>query len=608
MKLLELLAPAKDLESGIAAINYGADAVYIGAEKFGARAAVGNSIQDIEAFINYAHKFNVKVYITINTVLFDNELTEVEHLINKLYNISADAIIIQDLGILEMNLPPIPIFASTQTNNYSLDRIKFLECIGISRIILARELSLKQIKEISDNTIVELESFIHGALCVSYSGQCYFGEAVYGRSANRGICAQPCRMQYTLEDDKGKIYVKDKYLLSLKDLNLTSSLGELVKGGVTSFKIEGRLKDINYIKNITAHYRKILDEIIEQNPAFRKSSSGKINIDFTPEPSKTFNRGYTNYFVDGKNNNLASFNTQKSIGEFVGKINHIEKKFITIDSNKSFHNGDGICFLNKKDELTGTKINIVDGNRLFIQSLENVFIGAEVFRNADTAFENILNSSKTHRKISLRIELIIWKEALKVITVDEDNHQYEKIFSVIGEAAENKSKMLDTIKKQFIKSGDSIFDIKLNLKIENDIIPFVPFSKLNEIRRKVFADCEQLRLKKYKKAIKQIVPNEVEYYQNKLNYKHNVTNKLSEQFYKRHKSDVVEKGFEKDKNVEDLTIMTCKYCIKKELDICPLDKGKNAVQNDVPLYLKDAKNTFRLVFDCAKCEMSVKLK
>jgi len=334
MKKIELLAPAKDLESGKAALIYGADAVYIGAPKFGARSAAGNSLNDIKQLIGFAHKFYAKVYVTLNTILHDNELVEAQDLINELYKIGTDALIIQDMGILEMELPPIPIFASTQTNNISWQKIKFLEDTGIQRVILARELSLEQIKEIHSKTTVDLEFFVHGALCVSFSGQCYFSHAIDKGSANRGTCAQPCRSYYSLLDKNGNTLVKNKYLLSLKDMNLSEHINELIDAGISSFKIEGRLKDINYIKNITAYYRKQIDEVLKKKEGFEKSSSGKIVYDFNPDAEKTFNRGYTDYFLNGRTKEIASLDTQKSIGKYIGKVKSVKKNYFIIVSLK----------------------------------------------------------------------------------------------------------------------------------------------------------------------------------------------------------------------------------------------------------------------------------
>lgn len=357
MKELELLSPAKDLATGIAAINCGADAVYIGAPKFGARAAVGNSLSDIKQLINYAHQFRAKVYITINTLLYDDELAEAEALIKQCYDIGTDAVIIQDMGIFEMGIPPIPKFASTQTNNYSVDQIKFLESVGVQRIILARELSLEQIKEIRNATTVDLEFFVHGALCVSFSGQCYMSCALTGRSANRGECAQPCRMLYTLEDADGNVIVKDKYLLSLKDLNLSNRIEDLIDAGITSFKIEGRLKDTVYVKNVTAHYRQTIDDVMKRKDGFVRSSSGKSIINFTSDPAKSFNRGFTNYLVDGKSGDNSSFNSQKSIGKYLGDVTKTGNDFITINTKEKIVNGDGLCYFDKDDVLQGFKKN-----------------------------------------------------------------------------------------------------------------------------------------------------------------------------------------------------------------------------------------------------------
>ena len=324
---IELLSPAKNLETGIAAINCGADAVYIGAPKFGARAAAGNSIADIAKLVLYAHNFFAKVYVTINTLLFDNELEEARKTVDELYLSGVDAIIFQDMALLEMDLPPIPLFASTQTHNYKLERIKFLDQLGINRIILARELSLEQIKEIRQNTSAELEFFVHGALCVCLSGQCYLSHALTGRSANRGECAQPCRMKYTLTDKSGKVIVKDKYLLSLKDLNLSEHLNKLISAGISSFKIEGRLKDAAYVKNITAYYRTLIDDILENKTVYKRASSGKSLFTFSPDPNKTFNRGYTEYFLTDHEKSRANIDTPKSMGEFLGSIKKLTSNF-----------------------------------------------------------------------------------------------------------------------------------------------------------------------------------------------------------------------------------------------------------------------------------------
>jgi len=357
MRKIELLAPARNLETGIAAINCGADAVYIGPEKFSARSAAGNSLEDIEKLISRAHLFHAKVYATINTILFDKELEEAGKLITDLYDRGIDAVIIQDMGILEMNLPPVALHASTQADNYDIERIKFLDRAGFPRIVLARELSLDQIREIRKNTQCELEFFIHGALCVSLSGRCYMSASMGGRSANRGECAQPCRKSYTLTDANGEIISKNKYPLSLKDMNQTSNLKDLIDAGVDSLKIEGRLKDVDYVKNVTAHYRKALDNILEGRSDIAKASSGRVYFDFTPDPLKTFNRGYTDYFLRERSGSISSPHTPKSLGKEIGRVTETGNSWFKIISSEKISNGDGLAFFDKDKNVAGVKAN-----------------------------------------------------------------------------------------------------------------------------------------------------------------------------------------------------------------------------------------------------------
>ncbi len=401
MQTVELLSPAKNATFGIEAINHGADAVYIGAPKFGARSAAGNSMQDIESLINYAHKFNARIYIALNTILKGNELPEAQQLIRNLYNVGADAIIIQDMGILQLDLPPIALHASTQTDNRTVEKVDFLEKAGFSQVVLARELSLEQIKNISSRTSVPLEVFVHGALCVSYSGQCYISQSLGKRSANRGECAQYCRLPYNLIDAEGKTILADKHLLSLKDLNLSNYLTDLIDAGVYSFKIEGRLKDLDYVKNVTAFYRQRLDEILSTSKTKKKSSSGNIFYFFEPNPEKTFHRGSTCYFLHGRTEDtIASFDTPKSTGEYIGKINDVTKNYFTISKNKlspTLHNGDGLCFINKRGEFCGFRLNKVEENRLYPAQMPMIDKNTTVYRNLDYEFSG--NRSSVYRQI-----------------------------------------------------------------------------------------------------------------------------------------------------------------------------------------------------------------
>ena len=405
MKRIELLSPAKDLETGIAAINCGADAVYLGAAHFGAREAAGNPIADVERLIQYAHKYWARVYVVVNTLLYDEELDEAQRLIGQVYQAGADALIIQDAGLLELDLPPIPLFACTQMHNHTPERVAFLEQVGFQRAILARELSLPQIHEIRAKTSIELETFIHGALCVSYSGQCYLSYAIGGRSGNRGQCAQPCRRPYKLLGREGQVVSNRRYLLSLHDLNLSASLDELVDAGVCSFKIEGRLKDKTYVMNVVAHYRKLLDAVLNER-AMRPTASGTIHLDFEPDPNKTFNRGYSSYFLYDRGADIAANDTPKSIGEPLGMVVSADRGSFTLEpSSPPLQPGDGICFLDANRELTGTTINRVVDRSIFPENMEHLKPGVQVFRNHDHAFTDVLVKSQSVRKIGVEMRL-----------------------------------------------------------------------------------------------------------------------------------------------------------------------------------------------------------
>ena len=422
MKKIELLSPAKNAKLAICAIDYGADAVYIGANSYGARVNAGNPIEDIIKVVEYAHKFNSKVYVTVNTILNNNEIKNAQKLIYDLYSINVDAIIFQDMGLLELELPPIKLFASTQCHNVSFEKVKFLEQCGISRIILARELSLEQIKNICQNTNCEIETFIHGALCVSYSGQCYLSAYNGNRSANRGNCAQVCRKKYSLLNSENKIIKKDKYLLSLKDFNASNYLEKLINVGVTSFKIEGRLKNENYIKNVVAFYRQKLDEIIQQE---QRPSYGNVVFDFNPDINKTFNRGFCDYFLDGKRKNIANFDTPKAIGEKIGIVIEAKNKYFILDNN-FLNNGDGICFYDENKNLVGTNINKVINNKIYPNSFDKIKKGVVIYRNYDINFEKTLKNSRVKRKITCNI-IFEYNNDDYIITIKDRYFSYQMI-------------------------------------------------------------------------------------------------------------------------------------------------------------------------------------
>jgi len=597
---LELLSPAKDIECGKAAITCGADAVYIGAPKFGARAAAGNSLAEISKLIDYAHKYWVKVYVTVNTIIYDKELEEVRELITQLYNIGADAIIFQDMAILKMDIPPIQLFASTQTHNYELDRIKLLDEVGIKRIILARELSLEQIKKISHSVNAELEFFIHGALCVCLSGQCYLSQSMCGRSANRGECSQPCRLQYSLIDKNGKVIVSDKHLLSLRDLNLSAYLNDLITAGIKSFKIEGRLKDIGYVKNITAYYRQKIDSIIEFNSSLERSSSGISIIPFNPDPDRTFNRGYTSYFIKGKDKNLSSGNSPKSTGKLLGKVIRVDKESFTIDTSEKIVNGDGLCFFNKEGMLLGMNVSKVNNNTVYSKELENIKKEMQIYRNHDHAFSNELKKDCT-RNISATIIIDATKTGLLLTAIDENNISVSLEASIENSAEDRTGNMQDIFKRQFSKSGGTIFSIKeVIVNISNPV--YLSVSSINDLRRKLLNMLEQKRLKNIPKIKSEIVKPKINQSKKQLDYKANIVNKLSEEFYKDLGADEIEQGIELQKDYVEKSLMTCKYCIKYELGFCPRNSDKTLEE---PLYLVQQNKKYKLVFNCKDCFMEI---
>jgi len=577
---IELLAPAKDKECAICAIDYGADAIYIGANAFGARQNASNNLDDIKQIVDYAHKFYVKVYVTINTILDDKEILEAQKLIFKLYDIGVDAIIVQDMGLLELDLPPIALNASTQCNNRTLEKVKFLEETGFSRVILARELSLEQIKKISENSSVEIESFIHGALCVSYSGQCYLSQSIGNRSANRGECAQPCRKKYSLLDENGKYLVKDKHLLCLKDFNASNEIAELIKAGVTSFKIEGRLKDKNYIKNVVSFYRQLIDNYAQ------KTSSGKIFYDFEADLNKTFNRGYTNYFLKERGE-IFNFDSPKFKGEKVGKVKKVFEKYFVYDGKK-LSNQDGLCFFDGKD-LNGFLVNKIDGNKIFPNKNTELKEGITLYRNIDVEFNKKLDNSKTTRKI--KVDFLFTDE--KLIATDEDNNNVEIILEKF-ESATNVQKAQENIINQLKKTGETDFYVeKVELCLEQT--PFIPVSKINEVRRNILELLMEKRLHNYKRPVAKEI-KEIPYFEKEIDYKGNIHNSYAKLFYEKRGATVKEFSFEKQK-ANNAELMRTKHCIKFALNKC---KSKDK------LFLEDEYGKrYPLIFDCKNCEMVI---
>ena len=597
---IELLAPAKDYETGIAAINHGADAVYIGAARFGARQAAGNSVEDIARLVNYAHIFGVKVYVTLNTIIYDEEVPQVEQLVKELYDAGVDALIVQDMGLPGMDIPPIPLHASTQMDNRTVEKVKFLSAIGFPRVVLARELTLEQIREI--HTAVpqtELEVFVHGALCVSYSGQCYASQHCYGRSANRGACAQFCRLEFDLQDADGKIIDSGRHLLSLKDMNRSASIEEMLDAGVTSFKIEGRLKDASYVKNITAYYRERLDAVFARRKEYARASQGKCYPQFTPVPEKSFNRGFTDYMLHGSKDGITSFESPKSKGEYIGRVKFVSRNYFTVVGGE-FNNGDGACFVGQNGKLQGFRINKVEGNRIYPQTMPRIESGDELYRNYDCDFERQLSRPDSPRRIavSLRFSDSAFGFCLQATDESGVEHCIEMPFK--KEVA--RSSQRDNIITQLGKWGNTPFEVTaVDVELSNDW--FVPSSLLSEMRRTL---CDIL-LKERRAAVERtdmrLKETDAAYVTTALDYKGNVSNSYARKFYNRHKVTDVQPAFELE-GKEGATVMFCKHCIKYSFGWCS-KSGKPSPYKE-PFYIVSGDGRkFRLVFDCKECLMKV---
>ncbi|MDR0725711.1 MAG: U32 family peptidase [Prevotellaceae bacterium] len=600
VRKIELLAPAKNLETGIEAIYHGADAVYIGAPRFSARAAAGNSLDNIAQLVNLAHIFHAKVYVAINTILKNDELADAEQLIRDIYHTGADAIIIQDMGILNFNLPPIPIHASTQMDNRNIEKIRFLEKAGFSQIVLARELSIGEIKDVASHTNVALEVFVHGALCISFSGRCYISQALAGRSANRGECAQYCRLPYNLQDAEGNFLSSGKHLLSLKDLNLSKHLEELLDAGISSFKIEGRLKDISYVKNITAYYRNKLDEIFERRPEYQASSSGETICRFVPDPFKSFNRGFTDYFLHGRPKDITSPDSPKSYGEQMGTVKDIRKIFFIYSGKKQIHNGDGLCFFNKeRNELTGFRVNKVEDDKVFPAAMPRLDKGITLFRNRDHEFERTLSKKSAERKIRIEWTLEENDSGFSLAATDEDFYHATVAFELKKELA--KKDQTENIREQLSKLGNTPFKMtRFSDKLTGNW--FIPSSVLSEMKRKATDLLLRNRETAFQKTPEPVRTCALPYPENTLNYSGNVANEKARDFYHRHGVKSIDPAFELTPR-SNVPVMITKYCIKYQMGYCSKQRATKTVQE--PLTLINGTNRLRLKFDCKNCEMHV---
>lgn len=599
---IELLAPAKNLECGIEAINHGADAVYIGAPRFGARAAAGNSLADIEALVQYAHLYNVRIYVTVNTILRDDELKETEAMIWNLYRVGVDALIVQDMGLTQLNLPPIPLHASTQMDNRTVEKVRFLADAGFRQVVLARELSVNEISRMHaacPDTLLEV--FIHGALCVSYSGQCYVSEACFGRSANRGECAQFCRLQFDMTDADGKVIEKGKHLLSLKDMNQSDNLEELLDAGASSLKIEGRLKDVSYVKNVTAYYRKKLDALFKRRKEYVRASSGSVKLAFRPQLDKSFSRGFTDYFAHGRNPGIFSFNTPKSLGEEVGTVKEIRGNYLTVAGVKAFSNGDGLCYLDAQGRLQGFRVNRVENNKLFPQEMPRIKPKTVLYRNFDQEFDRIMQKKSAERKLTVDVSLAENNFGFTLTMCDEDGNSVSMALSKDKELA--RTPQHDNLINQLGKLGSTPF-VPRNIEVDLSENWFIPSSELAELRRATVEKLLALRRINYHRELWRMPETEHPYPQKELTYLGNVMNKEAAAFYQKHGVERIAPAFEVE-HPEGATLMFCKHCLRYSMGWCPVHhKVKSPYREPYYLVSCDGKK-FRLQFDCKNCQMKV---
>ncbi len=619
MRQLELLAPARDAQIGIAAIDCGADAVYIAGPQFGARQAAGNTIEDVRTLCSYAHKFGARIFVALNTILYDDELETAYRQMLAVQEAGADAIIIQDLSILKMAAEGIgnirediriPLHASTQCAIRTPEQAVFLESLGFSRLILERELSLEQIRAIRTAVSCELEFFVHGALCVCYSGQCYLSEKIAGRSANRGACIQACRSRYDLVDSDGKVLVRDKALLSLKDYNLKNKLSELAEAGITSFKIEGRLKNASYVKNVVRDYSMALDELVSRHVSeYERGSFGQVSGGFKPDAAKTFNRGYTELFIDGKRGKWASMEAAKSMGEEIGRVMSLNRDSSSVvlnlrRGNIVLNNGDGFSFVAKNGTVTGFRGDVCDGNTIRCKSTPELYSGAVIFRNINAAFEKEIERQACTRVIRATVFMdfvmngSVWKAYATAIS--EDGRSVAETFDAGDQTANNFGRMMDMIHGQIGKSsGGYMFLIGEIHAYEG--LPFMNASFLNSIRRHL---AEILDSKPCgKKDILLRTPGKVTkpYPQKDASYKTNISNRISKQLYSDARAESIEDAYELS-HAPSAELMRTKYCIRYELGICPKHHGAKSLK---PLFLLNNGRRLALHFDCLNCEMTV---
>lgn len=632
---LELLSPARTADIGIEAVNHGADAVYIGGPSFGARTNASNEVADIERLVKHAHRYHARIFATMNTILRDDELEAARRQIWQLYEAGVDALIIQDMGLLELDLPPIQLHASTQTDIRTVEKAKFLQDVGFSQIVLARELTLPQIRDIAAHTHCNIEFFIHGALCVAYSGQCFISHAHTGRSANRGDCSQACRLPYNVTDGSGQVVAFEQHVLSMKDNDQSANLRALIDAGVSSFKIEGRYKDMGYVKNITAHYRLLLDEILEDRPELARASSGECTFYFQPDPDRNFNRGSTDYFVNGRKDDIGAFDSPKHLGLPIGEVARVGDRWFDVALSAAYealaqgesaaevdgiHNGDGLNYQTLLKDIVGVQVNTAEpvgkSGRLWrvfpnedIAALKDLRPGVAINRNRDRAWDKLMAGKSAERRIGAWLNLSDTADGLRLTITDEDGHVGEATVDCDKQAAQHPDKAEATLREHLGKLGTTILsalEVQLNLTQPW----FVPASVINALRRDAVAALEAARVA----GLPRLLPGEavqppVAYPEDSLSYLANVFNHQARNFYAKHGVKVIDAAYESHEEDGEVSLMITKHCVRFSLSLCPKQaKGVTGVQGQVkaePLQLINGKEKLTLRFDCKPCEMHV---
>ena len=616
---LELLAPAKTADFGIEAIDHGADAVYIGGPAFGARSSADNSVEDIARLVQHAHRYHAEVFVATNTILFDHEIEPAHKLIWQLYDAGVDALIVQDMGLLELDLPPIQLHASTQTDIRDASKARFLQDVGFSQIVLARELSLNEVKKIAAATTCQLEYFVHGALCVAFSGQCYISHAETGRSANRGDCSQACRLPYTLTDQHGGVVAFDKHLLSMKDNNQSANLRALIDAGIRSFKIEGRYKDMAYVKNVTAHYRQRLDEILDERPELARASDGRCRFGFVPDPERTFNRQSSDYFATGRKTDIGAFDAPTHVGQAIGRVSAIGRTHFDLETGETLANGDGLTWMHKR-EVRGAQVNtarVIDARHWRITpnqpladlAAQGLAVGVGINRNVDRVWQQTLARKSAERSIDVTLHFTDTEDGFALTLTDECGASGRASIVCAHDPAQHAERANASLREQLTRLGNTVFSAT-EVTLDCRAAWFVPASVANALRRDAVAALEAAREARRPRSCRRAaVEPPVPYPDTALSYLANVYNDAARRFYTRHGVQLIDAAFEAHEEAGEVSLMVTKHCLRFSFNLCPKQaKGVTGVQGQVraePMTLVSGGDRLTLRFDCKACEMHV---